>query len=360
MANLAVALSRRGYKVVYVAQHSMSAERAALGWLPPLLTGVTLQLAETDDVARKMAQDAPTESVHICQGVRANGMIRVVQAALREKNQQQWVVMETVNDSGWSGIFRRIEYRRIFQLRRRSLQGVLAIGHRTADWVTARGFPSSQVFQFSYFLPVPKEANFTEVSQLGRHRFLFVGRLDYKKRIDWLISALGNLKDKSFELWIVGAGPKEVELRLLASKKLDGQVHWLGQMPLPDVPAVMAQVDCLVLPSVHDGWGAVASEALMVGTPVICSDSCGVAGVVRNSGCGGVFVAHDFNEFTELISLQMERGRVDSALRKKIKDWAVCLGSDAGAAYLHEILMFTKNKKNIRPEVPWDNPGVIK
>jgi hypothetical protein len=60
-----------------------------------------------------------------------------------------------------------------------------------------------------------------------------------------------------------------------------------------EVPRAMAQADCLVLPSIHDGWGAVASESLMVGTPVVCSDACGVAGVVQASGVGGVFPVKD-------------------------------------------------------------------
>ena len=41
------------------------------------------------------------------------------------------------------------------------------------------------------------------------------------------------------------------------------------------------QADNLVLPSSHDGWGAVTTEALMVGTPVICSDTCGSSLIVK-------------------------------------------------------------------------------
>ena len=60
-----------------------------------------------------------------------------------------------------------------------------------------------------------------------------------------------------------------------------------------DIPHLMSSADCLILPSRHDGWGAVVSEALMVGTPVICSDACGSAGVVHASGVGGVFRSGD-------------------------------------------------------------------
>ena len=31
------------------------------------------------------------------------------------------------------------------------------------------------------------------------------------------------------------------------------------------ISEIINQVDCLVLPSYHDGWGAVVSEALLIG-----------------------------------------------------------------------------------------------
>jgi glycosyltransferase involved in cell wall biosynthesis len=46
-----------------------------------------------------------------------------------------------------------------------------------------------------------------------------------------------------------------------------------------------------VLPSRFDGWGAVVNEALMVGTPVICSDRCGASDVIENGRNGYVFEA---------------------------------------------------------------------
>ncbi|MOA39349.1 hypothetical protein D3C78_1611200 [compost metagenome] len=92
----------------------------------------------------------------------------------------------------------------------------------------------------------------------------------------------------------------------------------------------------------------------MVGTPVVCSDACGVAGVVRKTGHGGVFRAKDMNELTNLLAEQISKGPLESALRKKIADWSSCLNADSGAAYLHEILMFSQNGDGSRPTEPWE------
>lgn len=353
MADLAVALARRGYKVTYVAQQEMSDDRAKQGWLAPSLPGVVLRLADSKEAVQKLVQLAPADSMHICQGVRANGLIGLAQLTLSKRGLRQWVVMETVNDCGWRGVLKRAEYSRIFRTRIKSLQGVLATGHRTADWVVARGVPTDRVYPFAYFLPNDKELVSQTPRQPGLFRFMFAGRLIALKRVDWLINALAELTDKSFELWVVGTGREESVLKNLAVGKLANRVRWLGQLPLPDVPTVMAHADCLVLPSVHDGWGAVASEALMVGTPVICSDTCGVAGVVRASETGGVFPANDRLALGHLLASQLAQGVIHDVKRRDLASWATCLGANAGALYLQEILESKNLNASLRPGAPW-------
>lgn len=133
MAYLAVELARRGCKVTYVAQRAMSDDRVRQVWLAPSLPGVSLQLADSNEAVQRLVQLAPADSIHICQGARANGLVGLAQLALVVRGLRQWLVMETVEDSDWRGVLKRAEYSRILQARGKSLQGVLAIGHRTAD-----------------------------------------------------------------------------------------------------------------------------------------------------------------------------------------------------------------------------------
>lgn len=353
MADLAVALARRGCKVTYVAQQPMSEDRALQGWSAPSLPGVELQLAKSAQVVQKLVQLAPADSIHICQGVRANGLVGVAQRLLVTRGLLQWVVMETVDDSGWRGMLKRAEYGRIFRARGKSLQGVLATGHQTAGWVAARGMPADRIYPFAYFLPDDQTSERQCQRKPGPFRFIFAGRLISLKRIDWLLEALARLTDQAFELWIVGAGPQEAELRTLAARKLGNRVCWLGQLPLPDVPSVMTQADCLVLPSVHDGWGAVVSEALMVGTPVICSNTCGAAGVVQASKTGGVFPVNDLSALAQLLAAQLAHGFVTDKARSLLSAWAACLGAKEGATYLQEILESKNFNSRVTPIAPW-------
>lgn len=354
MAHLAVSLARLGCKVTYVAERGMTADRAEQGWTAPELPGVDLLYANSSAAIRMLVSKADTGSIHICQGIRANGLVAVAQRELATRGLQQWVIMETVEDSGWKGVIKRFEYGRLFRARHNTLQGVLATGHRTVGWVAARGVPSDRVYPFAYFLPDCNVPVADDQRKTGAFRFVFAGRLIPLKRVDWQVNALAGLTDHAFELWIVGSGTEEPALRTLAARKLGDRVRWLGRLPLSEVSAVMAQADCLVLPSVHDGWGAVVSEALMVGTPVICSDACGAAGVVQASGFGGVFPRDCGDELQARLEEQLQSGPIDMADRMRLASWATALGAEAGARYLINILDCAANGGS-RPMPPWQN-----
>ena len=120
--------------------------------------------------------------------------------------------METVDDDGWRGVLKHLEYRRLFMRRCGQVQGVLGIGHSTPRWIVARGMPKNKVFPFAYFLQnhVPAVPNLLEST--GRFRFLFVGQLIERKRLDFLIDALRLMLMDDFELAVVGTGPLEQKI----------------------------------------------------------------------------------------------------------------------------------------------------
>jgi glycosyltransferase involved in cell wall biosynthesis len=352
MAGLAAALARQGCEVVYVAERSMTEDRTSQGWTPPDLGSARPELAPTAGAVHALVKAAPVDSTHICQGIRANGLVREAQRALAARHLLQWVLMETVDDIGCRGVLRQLEYRRLFMQWRGRIEGVLATGHRTPAWVVARGMPAESVFPFAYFL-----ADMPLIEQVGHcgepFRFVFVGQFIARKRLDLLISALAALKRSDLELVIIGSGPLEGALRAAAEAVLQGRVRWIGGLSMSEVARAVAQADCLVLPSRHDGWGAVISEALMVGTPAICSDRCGAAGVVQASGHGGVFRSGDVSELRAQLVRALESGPLSRSKRDALAAWARCIGADAGATYLREVFAASRERKACPPQ-PWN------
>lgn len=352
MAGLAVALTQRGCDVTYVAQQALSHDRARQGWSQPSLAGVRLQIMDSGAAAAELAASAPVDSIHLCGGLRSNGPIRAAQAALARRRARQWSVIETVDDAGWRGPLKRLEYGRLFGRWRERLEGILAIGHATPAWLTARGMPADRVFPFAYFLPRHESVDSEERAIPGPFRYLFVGQLIERKCLDQLIDCLRHLEIGDFQLAVAGSGPREARLRKMAARVLPGRVDWLGTLAMAAVPAEMARADCVVLPSRHDGWGAVVSEALMVGTPAICSDACGAAGVVRASSRGGVFGRDDRAGLVRLLRRALSKGHATRAERMSLFHWAECLSAEAGADYLLQILGHVEGLTE-RPLPPW-------
>jgi glycosyltransferase involved in cell wall biosynthesis len=347
MTELALELARSGCQVTYLAEHEMSADRQKIGWEVPQLSEIELRKASNSAAVRDAVVSAPGDCVHICQGFRGNGVIGTAQSELRKRGARQWVVMETVSEYRWYHVLKRFEYARLLRARNADIEGILATGYRTRDWLISRGAASSRIFPFAYFLPQHRTAAVAHPT----FRFIFVGRLVSLKRVDWLIDAIATL-DRPHELIIVGSGPEEERLRRLADAKLPNLTSWMGQVRIDCVPQIIASADCLVLPSYHDGWGAVASEALLAGTRVVASEACGVAEVVRASGSGTTFASHSFGSLCKALAEQSSCGPVSLTERKSTAEWAQCLSARAGARYLLDIIEYIGGNAS-RPVAPW-------
>lgn len=357
---LASALASDGHQITFVACEELSSDRSALGWTPAQIIKADVVIASTKDRIRSLANGAPHGSIHICQGLRSNGLIGLAQAQLKRGRYEQWAMMETIEKAGLPGILRRLVYAFLFYRWRSYLTGILAIGHSTPNWIKAAGFPATKIFPFAYFLKNPNHHKYPITLDIyrretGRFRFIFVGQLIKRKRVMALLLALASLGRDDFELWVIGGGEIAIQLKGLADRELAEQVYWAGVQPMEKISSWIAVADCLVLPSSHDGWGAVISEAIMVGTPVICSQQCGAADVVRKSGYGATFDANNQAELTYVLSRQLDYGRFSEADRESLRGWAGRLGSRAGADYFIKILKYQTALVSERPMPPWED-----
>ena len=343
-----------GVEVIYVVNELISSDRKKIGWKRPAkLLFSKLVIEKVVNSLTRLIKSASVDSVHICQGLRGNNLIGVVQKELAKKKIKQWLVLEKVEEKFFSKITKRIIYRWLLYYSRNNIEGILAIGHKSKNWYIARGVKSDKIYPFAYFLSDSILKTKKSRKNYSVFRFIFVGQLIERKRVDFLIRGLSTLIDKiDFELEIIGEGPLRSELQLLANTLIPGRVNWLKKIPLEEVPQRIANADCLVLPSRHDGWGAVVSEALMVGTPVICSDECGSSEIVTASGTGSVFQKDNFKEFSSILLKTVKNGFFKNSKRFNLKKWDKCLGAKAGAKYLIKILLFSRGYGN-RPLPPW-------
>ena len=105
-------------------------------------------------------------------------------------------------------------------------------------------------------------------------KFITVGRLLERKGYLELIKALRILKSQlqfPFQLTIVGNGADEIRIKqFVIENKLDASVIFLGNRS--DVPQLLQEAHCFVLPSHYEGQGGALVEAMLSGLPIVCSD----------------------------------------------------------------------------------------
>lgn len=114
---------------------------------------------------------------------------------------------------------------------------------------------------------------------------LAVGRMDLEKDYPNLLRAFVLLHSQSVNcvLWIVGAGPLEIELRTLAeSLGVIDKIHFWGLSR--DIPRIMSAADILVLSSAWEGFGLVVAEAMACERLVVATDAGGVSEVIGDVG----------------------------------------------------------------------------
>lgn len=355
MSELAVALTKRGFKVNYVASEILSKKRIQQGWKRPKLGRVKLLLAPNKDKMIAYARNSPNNSIHLSEGLRGNGLVGYAQKIIRKRGQTHWAMMEQIEDQNWKGYIKRLIYRLIILYWRNHLEGIMAIGRDSLDWYVKHGMQRNRVISFAYFIKKPNIKRLLKLSKRSQKkpfRFIFVGSLIKLKRVDILIKAIAKLKHNNIELWIVGNGNEKKHLQSLANQLLpQKKLRWFGVVSSDKIQNMIYKCDCLVLPSYYDGWGAVVSESLMVGTPVICSDKCGSSEVVKVSKAGNVFPANNEKELIKCLLDQIIKGHNTLKERKKIMKWAKCLGADAGAEYLEKVLFQNNRSKCIK--LPW-------
>jgi glycosyltransferase involved in cell wall biosynthesis len=115
----------------------------------------------------------------------------------------------------------------------------------------------------------------------------YVGRLDYEKGTDVLLSAASHLaaRGNPIHLVIAGNGPQQRQVENFIAHGEGGRYcHYLGHVQ--DVRSVLSAADALVMPSRWEGFGLAAAEAMACGLAVIATDVPGLRDLVTDGQTG--------------------------------------------------------------------------
>lgn len=219
----------------------------------------------------------------------------------------------------------------LWSLRRAS--AIITVGPGLAETAISKGIPVEKVsvidmgVDCNVFHPrSKKEAR----QRLGIGSdfplIIFVGTIYPIKGPEYFLRAahLVNQRHPDCRWYLVGGGSHEQNLRLLARELgISEKVCFIGERSSEDIALWDAAADIFVMPSLAEGFGLAALEAMACGTPVIASDVGGLSSFVIDGKNGFLVAPTDFESIASRIDLLLGDGDLRERMGRKGVDIAL-------------------------------------
>jgi L-malate glycosyltransferase len=156
---------------------------------------------------------------------------------------------------------------------------------------------------------IVKEADAEKIKEsfnIGNKKIIgVVGRLRSEKGQAVLLHAMADVI-KGFPdslLLVVGDGPDRIHLEKLAEQlDIDSHVLWLGQRDQQEIFQLYSIMDVVAVPSLFEGFGLVATEAMAASRPVVGSRVDGLTEIIEEDITGYTVPVNDSGSLAKSIS----------------------------------------------------------
>lgn len=114
---------------------------------------------------------------------------------------------------------------------------------------------------------------------------LWVGKFDFRKRLDIALEAIAKVKSENVKLIICGEGNGEQTEKyhdLAIKLGIDKRIEWKGKVDNIKVKDLMRSSHLFLFTSISDATSTVVLEAIEAGLPVLSFDACGFGPLVND------------------------------------------------------------------------------
>lgn len=361
---LAALARNHGYEVVWAVQEGLSGERAAMGWPEFADSGVTLVESPETAQAEALLSGRFDETLHIAGGIFGVPLARSafftgMRKGCRFALMNEAPLPKGMEAAGGRSLANRVlgglqpAAQRVVRARYgRQVLFVLAIGAMAEEAYRVFGW-GEKVFPYGYFPAGPGEG-FRAKTAAEPFTILYLGQFSHRKGADVLVQALAQVSGQGWRAELYGAGELEGDCRAMAGQIKGGVVEIHDFLPWSEAMARLETASLVVVPSRHDGWGAVVGEALMRGVPVVATDQTGSQVLVRGSqpDRGAVAKAESVPDLARILDSWIQRGPMPLERREAIAGWAKCLEPRNAADYLDQVIRWSQG--GARPNSPWE------
>ncbi len=155
----------------------------------------------------------------------------------------------------------------------------------------------------------------------NKKTILYVGRLEKRKGVIYLVHAFKQLqkKHKDVHLIIAGEGPKRKTLEEYVARYELNNVEFMGQVSHQDKLDLMKTADLFCSPAIFgESFGIVLLEVMAMGATVVAGNNPGYTSVMKNRGVLSLVDPANTQNFCNKLELFL----FDEDLRKIWLDWA--------------------------------------
>lgn len=227
------------------------------------------------------------------------------------------------------------------------IERVFAIGGKLCEGF----YKNTYHWDITPFIYVTKAPTLQELPQRRKDnssfKIAYVGNISKRKNVGKLIKALDDKKLGMITLDVIGDGDKRNEIKNLILKHKLKNIHLLGNKNLPEIYMILKNYDAIILPSLHDGWGAVINEGLMRGCFALVSNHCGAKELITDERLGYIFSLKN-NNLTEILHKCIDNiNSIKDSFNYRI-EWSKRIKGDVIARYLLDSI------ENKNPPMPWE------